>query len=363
MNKFIRIITLSTILTLGSMGAQSQLVYSGVKRTTPSRQVQNINTQKNASDSLRHQADSLAARASELSEMASRLSEMSADLSKVSSNLAETQANKKNQGMHGAEGGQAPYLLPDSIARFADYASVPFVTPEMVDSIRNSKTIETFEHNIESTTFVDKGTWIAGLSFNYTQGNSNKYQFLIIENLNGDSYSFKVSPMVAYAVRDDLAFGVKFSYVRNLIKLANADLVLDAETNTNLDHIYSLSHNYYGIAFMRNYFSLGNSKRFGFFNELQFELGGGQSKITQGRGIDLTGSYERNIHFKIGLAPGLMVFLNNYSAMEVNIGVLGFNYTHTKTIKDQIYKSSRKSKSANFRINLFSITFGTTFYI
>ena len=45
------------------------------------------------------------------------------------------------------------------------------------------------------------------------------------------------------------------------------------------------------------------------------------------------------------------------------MGVLGFSYTATKTIEDQIYVSRRNSKSANFRINLFSITFGAAFYI
>lgn len=57
------------------------------------------------------------------------------------------------------------------------------------------------------------------------------------------------------------------------------------------------------------------------------------------------------------------MFLSNYSALEVNVGVLGFSYTDTKQISDQVYVSRRKSKSANFRINLFSISFGVAFYL
>ena len=83
----------------------------------------------------------------------------------------------------------------------------------------------------------------------------------------------------------------------------------------------------------------------------------------QGTGSDLTGNYERDFNLSIGLTPGLCVFLNNYSAMEVNIGVLGFSYTDTKTITDQIYVAHRNSKMANFRINLFSISFGAAFYL
>ncbi|MDE7109080.1 MAG: hypothetical protein K2O49_03825, partial [Muribaculaceae bacterium] len=87
------------------------------------------------------------------------------------------------------------------------------------------------------------------------------------------------------------------------------------------------------------------------------------SPPTTGVGDDLTGTYEKNFSLDFGLAPGLCVFLNNYSAIEVNIGVLGFSYTATKAVRDQIYVSRRNSKSANFRINLFSIQFGVAFYL
>lgn len=223
--------------------------------------------------------------------------------------------------------------------------------------------IEQFSNNFESVVYVPKGQWITGVSLSYSQSNQNKYQFFIVENLSGDTYSFKVSPMLLFAFKNDLAAGAKFSYTRSLTKLEDADIVLDSETDYNVEKLYRLSHNYYGTALMRMYFSIGNSTRFGFFNEVQCQLGGGQSKLTTGSGKSLTGAYERNFSLDLGLSPGLCVFLNNYSAMEVNIGVLGFSYTDTRSTRDQIYVSTRNSKSANFRINLFSITFGMAFYL
>ncbi len=237
------------------------------------------------------------------------------------------------------------------------------LTPAMVDSINAANKIRPFEREMESTVFVPKGQWITGLSFSYRQSNENAYTFFVLQDINSDTYSFKVTPMLGYAFRDDMAAGLKFSYTRTLTKLTNLDLVLDSENSTNFDHVYSLGHNYYATAFFRNYFSLGASRRFGFFNEIQLELGGGQSKLTKGVGEDLSGSYETNFSLNVGIVPGLMVFLSNWSAMEVNVGVLGFSYRDTKTVNDRIYHSRRHSKSANFRINLFSITFGTTFYL
>ena len=192
---------------------------------------------------------------------------------------------------------------------------------------------EPFKRNLEQVGFVPKGAWIAGVSVSYQQSDQNNYQFLVFENINGDTYTFKVSPTVLFSFKDNLAAGGRFSYSRQRTHLSSADIVLDSETSYNIDNLYSISHNYHGTALFRAYFSLGRSTRFGMFN------------------------------VNVGLAPGLVVFLNNYSALEVNVGVLGFNYRNTRSVTDQIYVANRTSKHANFKINLFSITFGVAFYI
>ena len=222
---------------------------------------------------------------------------------------------------------------------------------------------EEFEHEIESTVFVPKGQWVGGISVSYSQSTQNDYQFFILEHLKGDTYTFKVSPMACYIFKDDMGAGARFAYTRSLTKLETADIVIDSETDVNLDNLYRLAHNYYVTGLFRNYLSLSNSKRFGFFNEVQLQLGGGQSKLMQGKGTALSGNYERNFNLDVGIAPGLVIFLNNYSAVEVQVGVLGFSMTDTKTITDQIYVARRKSMAANFYINLFSINFGVSFYL
>lgn len=222
---------------------------------------------------------------------------------------------------------------------------------------------EHFKRGLEQISFLPKGQWIGGVSVSYSQSDFENYQFLIVENLNGDTYTFKVSPMVMFCFKDNLAAGGRLSYSRSRTRLDGASLVLGADTSYDVDNLYSISHNYHGTAMFRNYISLGKSMRFGFFNEVDLSLGGGQSKLVNGTGDELTGTYERNFNLNIGLTPGIIMFLSNYSAIEVSIGVLGFNYTHTHSISDQIYQAERNRKSANFRINLFSVQFGVAFYI
>lgn len=222
---------------------------------------------------------------------------------------------------------------------------------------------QVFTRGLEQTTFVPKGQWITGVSVNYSQSDQDHYQFFIIEDITGDNYSFKVSPMLMYSFKDNMAAGGKLSYSRSMTKLDSGNVIIDSETNYDVDNLYRLSHNYSAMAAFRNYISIGASKRFGFYNEIQLQFGSGESKLCDGTGDDLTGTFERSYSIDVGVAPGLIMFLNNYSALEVNVGVLGFSYSHTKATTDRIYVSNRDSKSANLRLNLFSISFGVAFYL
>lgn len=220
-----------------------------------------------------------------------------------------------------------------------------------------------FKRGLETITFLPKGQWIGGVSVNYSQSSQNNYQFLILENIKGDTYSFKVSPMLLYAFKNNLAIGGRFAYQRQKAEVTGADFILDSETSYNVDHLYAISQDYIGTVAFRNYISLGQSTRFGFFDEVQLQLGGGQSKLVNGSGEDLTGTYARNFDINIGLTPGFIMFLNNYSAIEVSVGVLGFGYTHTHSVTDRIHVAKSDYKRANFKINLFSVSFGVAFYI
>lgn len=227
---------------------------------------------------------------------------------------------------------------------------------------------EHFKRDLEQISFIPKGQWITGVSVGYSMDDQDNYQFFVFEKIKGDTYSFKVTPMALYSFKDNLAAGLKFGYERSRTQLDEGDFILDSETHFGADNIYAIRSNYFATAAFRNYISLGNSRRFGFFNEVQLTLGGGQSKFsnyTGGTGDNrhLEGTYEKNFSLNVGLTPGLIMFLNNYSAIEVSIGVLGFGYTHTDSTTNQVLMSHRNSKHANFKINLFSVQFGMAFYL
>lgn len=217
--------------------------------------------------------------------------------------------------------------------------------------------------NIEFSTFVPKGQWIAGSSVSYSQSEQEDYNFLFIESVSGSEYSFKVSPVVAYAFADNLAAGGRFGYKRSLLKVDNINLGLGDDFNFDMNDLYSLSHSYSVVGILRNYISLGNSKRFSLFAETQLTFEGGQSKLVNGSGISALGTYTKDLNVGLGVVPGIVAFINNYTAVEVSIGILGVNYARSKHITNQIYEANESASSINFRINIFSIGLGLAFYL
>lgn len=222
---------------------------------------------------------------------------------------------------------------------------------------------EHFSRNLEQRTFVPKGQWVTGMSISFSQSKQDNYQFLVIEGLDGDTYSFKASPMVCYIFKNDLGVGGKLSYQRNRIKLDNADIVVGEDTSFSNENLYSISQGFSGTGIFRNYMNLGRSKRFGIYNEVQLKFGYTESKISNGTGTDFTGTFARTYDVGLAVAPGMIAFLNNYTAIELNVGILGFNYGYTKQITDQVKVSKLHTKTANLQLNLFSISFGVAFYL
>lgn len=217
--------------------------------------------------------------------------------------------------------------------------------------------------NITMHKFIPKGQWIVGSSVSYSQSEQKDFNFLVIESVSGEDYTFKVSPLLCYAFADNMAAGGRFGYKRSLTKINQMDLEVGEDLSFNLNDVYSLSHSYSGMAMFRNYISLGNSKRFALFAETQLTFEGGQSKFVNGKGDDLTGTFSKKFDVELGVAPGLVAFINNYTAVEVNVGVLGLNYGRTRQVTDQIHIANQSSSSINFRINIFSIGMGIAFYL
>ena len=230
-----------------------------------------------------------------------------------------------------------------------------------VASVRAQRYDRGFDLN--STSFIEKGTWMVGGQVAYSTHSNDNYRFLIIEDINSNGYRFTASPVVCYTIRDNMALGVRFAYGRNKFHINTANISIE-DINIDVSDYYSLNHDVTGMLVYRNYIPLGESKRFALFNETQLAVGLGQAKVINGRdSSNVKGTYEESISLSLGLNPGLIAFVNDHMAVEVNVGMMGLQYNSVDQTHNQVYQGSRESTQINFKVNVFAIGFGLAFYL
>ena len=220
-----------------------------------------------------------------------------------------------------------------------------------------------FDREIQTGLFVPKGAWLVGTTLSYTELRSTDFKLLVLKDLNGDGYTFKISPFGGYFFADNVAAGLRLAYARSYINLDNLDLDLGDDLNFNVADPNFWDHSFMVSGFLRTYMGLGKSKVFGFFNEARLSYGYGQGKDTSGKGNDKTGSYQTTHNLQIGIAPGLAAFVTNFAAVEVSVGVMGFDFKWIQQTRNQVETGHYNKSSGNFKIDLFSINIGMTFYL
>ena len=191
--------------------------------------------------------------------------------------------------------------------------------PKTINEMRQERGL-TDTHNL----FVPKGQWIFGGTASYSTHTNKGYQFLVIEGINSKGYTFRVSPMIAYAFRDNMALGGRFIYSRTLLKLDNAELHFgNEETGTNIvaRDFYSLKQTYSAAAIWRQYIPLGRNKRFALFNEMSLAAGGTQARFANDSPVK--GTYETGYTLSLGISPGIVAFATNNMAVEVTGSIPG----------------------------------------
>lgn len=268
----------------------------------------------------------------------------------------------------GIEAARCPAIKGDSIV-LTDSAGnrykVPMSVIERPQPKKNKKLVrpKRIDREVMRATFIPRGQWMAGGTISYQEHDAENYNFLVLKNVEGLGYTFKVSPYVGYFFRNNMAAGVRFAYNRTYLDMDNFEVNLGEDLNINLKDLYWLEHKYEVGGFLRTYMPIGRSKIFGFFNELRLSYGYATGKDSTGSGTEYDGTFERTHSLQIGMAPGLAAFITDFSAVEVSVGVMGYDFKWVNQKTNQIETGTRRTSSGNFKINLFSINIGMTFYL
>lgn len=214
---------------------------------------------------------------------------------------------------------------------------------------------------LPSSPFVEKGTLIIGGNARFSQQYSDKYTFLVINNINSYGISVDASADVLYTFQDNMALGLKVSYDRSIFDLTSADLAV-AQIEMSAENCYQIQHKTSAFGVFRAYIPLGNSKRVAMFADVQ--LGGSykQAILYNAGGQNVLGTYNQSYSLKLGVDPGIVAFLTDRFAVQMNVGVFGVGYSWSNQTHNQVDIGDSHSASAGFMVNLLALGMGVSYY-
>lgn len=245
-----------------------------------------------------------------------------------------------------------------------DTVYVPIPEAKMpVDSSRiiYTKPVGRYDRGITNYRFIPKNKWIGGGTvsvFNFESDNS-RLLFSLLKDIDLNLRTLSVKPFVGYAIKDNTVVGLKFGYSRisggidNLaLNIEDLDIALKDIKYTDDSYSFSLFH--------RSYIGLDPKGLFGLFNETTLGYSTGSTRFS--RGADETLKYtDTSINqLKVGINPGIAIFIMPNVGAEVSFGVAGFTYNWEKQKKSSGETGKRTNSGANFKINLFNINIGLT---
>lgn len=215
-----------------------------------------------------------------------------------------------------------------------------------------------------SNEFVPRGQWVAGLNASFSTHANRNYTLVVLEGIESEGHTIKLSPLLGYALADNMVIGAKFGYSRTFLRLDGGGFSMgsgDTGVELKVDSYYSLRHLYEGSLFWRQYIPFGSNKRFALFSEVQLIMGGSQAKLAADTPV--RGTYETGFTCALSVTPGLVAFVTNAMALELNVGVMGITYERVKQVHNQVAVGHRQGSMMTFQVNLLSIGLGIAYYL
>jgi hypothetical protein len=125
---------------------------------------------------------------------------------------------------------------------------------------------------------------------------------------------------------------------------------------------YQIQHKFSAYGVYRAYIPLGNSKRVAMFADLLFGGSYKQGKAFNAGGQYVAGTYGQKYALELAVEPGIVAFLSERLAVEMNVGIFGVNYSWTDQLRNQVIGGHSNSTSAGFMVNLLSLGVGLSYY-
>ena len=216
-------------------------------------------------------------------------------------------------------------------------------------------------YSSSEASFVERGAWTVGGTCKYSQHINDDLNVSLVKSVRSSGYDISVNPMFLYHFRDDMGVGMSLAYDRSMLDVLSGQLSTPV-ISLEAEDCYQISHKFSVHGVYRAYIPFFGTKRLAMFSDVL--LGGSfkQGKAFNASGTYADGTYSVSYTLEVSVDPGIVAFLTDRFALEMNLGIFGLRYSWTNQIHNQVDNGYADSASAGFMFNLLSLGVGMSYY-
>ena len=207
--------------------------------------------------------------------------------------------------------------------------------------------------------FIPKGMWSIGLTASYGKFSTEDLElFDVLTDVDISADIFSIKPYVSYAFKNNITAGLRLEYSKLHGGIGSLALDIDEDMSFNIHDVEYRSESYAASLLLTQYIGLTRKGRFGVFNEAQLKFAGGTTDFNRPYNGEMRSTHSNNFEASLTYSPGLCVFVMPNVSCNLSFGVFGFHVGKTRQWENGERLGDRVTSGANFRFNIFNISFG-----
>jgi hypothetical protein len=215
---------------------------------------------------------------------------------------------------------------------------------------------------------LEKGTWLLGATLSAKSNNYSDIDLLVVDVENFDQRAFNVRLEGSYFFKENVSVGLGLQFGEDKV-----DLGANLLNNSYKRYIRNFSRSYGALGFIKNHIPISSNDVFYVTNQTELFYGYKSGPSETYVSDILERQYASKHSIGVSIRPGILVFLTDNFAFDLNMGILGFSHSkedvrYTYPENNPPFESNRKenttnkSTSLNLKFDLLKIGFGFSYY-
>lgn len=216
-----------------------------------------------------------------------------------------------------------------------------------------------YDRGLFNFLFIPKGMWTLGLTASYGKFSTADLElFDVISDVDISAHAFSIKPYFSYAFKNNITAGLRLEYTNIVGNIDNFGLDIDEDMSFKIQDVGYRSQSYSAALLLTQYIGLTRRGRFGVFNEAQLKFTSGTSDFNRPFDGVMKTTHSNNFQASLTYSPGVCVYVMKNLSCNLSFGVFGFYINKTRQWENGERSGSRLTSGANFRFNIFNISFG-----